>query len=58
MLHKAVEAHSREVLVFLLNRGADTTVKDDRFNATPRGWAEFLGDPGLMRVLREFETNE
>jgi quinoprotein glucose dehydrogenase len=55
VLHKAVEANDREVLTFLLKRGADPTVRDNRFNATPRGWAEFLGHPELMRLLREFE---
>ncbi len=56
-LHRAVEANDREVLDFLLARGADLSIRDGRFNATPRGWAEFLGYPELMRVLREFAAN-
>ena len=37
--------------------GAIWSPGDGRFNATPRGWAEFLGYPELMRVLREFAAN-
>ncbi len=57
VLHKAVEANNREVLQYLLARGADATIRDNRFNATPRGWTEFLGYPELMRVMREFAAN-
>jgi hypothetical protein len=42
-LHYATERGDREMVRLLLQSGADINARDDRFNATPTGWAiEYL----------------
>jgi ankyrin repeat protein len=38
-LHHAALGGSREVAGFLVEHGADVNARDDRFGATPTGWA-------------------
>ena len=42
-LHHAAERGHREIVILLLEAGADVNARDDRFHATPAGWAiEYL----------------
>lgn len=52
-LHLACEyGQQTELVAFLLGRGADPTVPDRRFDATPLGWAMFCGQDEVFQVLR------
>jgi ankyrin repeat protein len=42
-LHTAVERNSLEMVELLLSLGADPSIKDARFHATPKEWAEHFG---------------
>jgi hypothetical protein len=52
-LHVAAGAGELDVVRVLLAHGADPTVVDPMFHATPRRWAEFLGHPDVARYLRD-----
>jgi hypothetical protein len=54
-LHLAAGAGELDVVKTLLAHGADPTVKDPEFRATPRRWAEFLGHPAVAAYLSEQE---
>jgi len=46
-LHYATLSGNREVVQLLLDRGAEINARDNRFGATPSGWAiEFLRERG------------
>jgi Ankyrin repeats (3 copies) len=46
-LHLATERGHREIVSLLLASGADVNARDDRFGATPTGWAiEYLREQG------------
>jgi hypothetical protein len=51
-LHDAAGAGDLEMVRFLVERGADTTVRDDLFNVAPFGWARHLGRGDVMAYLR------
>src|SRR5262249_36153400 len=53
-LHKAVEARSEEGVRFLVERGANPTVKSDD-GRTPAALAQRLEEPKLLPLLREAE---
>lgn len=53
-LHKAVEARGHDCVRFLIDRGADPTVKNDS-GRTPALLAQRLEEPALVGVLREAE---
>jgi hypothetical protein len=36
---------------FLVEQGADTTVRDDQFDATPLAWAQFLDHTEVIEYL-------
>jgi len=36
----------------LLEAGADPGIRDDTYNATPRDWAEYCGQPRIAELLR------
>ncbi|MBE7160840.1 MAG: ankyrin repeat domain-containing protein [Williamsia herbipolensis] len=55
-LHTAVERDDIELVAWLLEHGADTTVRDARFGATPLAWAGHLGRPRCADVLRAAEA--
>ncbi|MEY2425763.1 MAG: hypothetical protein QOI61_1335 [Actinomycetota bacterium] len=42
-LHVAVEQNNEQMVDLLLTLGADPSITDARFNATPAGWAEHFG---------------
>jgi len=54
-LHLACEANQRtEMVAFLLKRGADPTIRDGVYDATPLGWAMFCGQDKVYKLLRRY----
>ena len=51
-LHQAAGVGDLEVVRMLVERGADTSVADPQFEATPLGWAEFFGQRAVADYLR------
>jgi DinB superfamily/Ankyrin repeats (many copies) len=51
-LHDAAGAGDLEMVRFLVESGADTTIRDDVFNVGPVGWARHLGRSDVMAYLR------
>ncbi|MGH7303020.1 MAG: ankyrin repeat domain-containing protein [Candidatus Rokuibacteriota bacterium] len=41
-----------ELTRMLLDAGADSGVRDDKYEATVLGWAEYLGQPRIADLLR------
>jgi len=50
-LHLAAGGGRLDVVQALLDHGADPSVTDPEFRATPRRWAEFLGRPAVVEYL-------
>ena len=51
-LHYATLNGYREIVGLLLEHGADINTRDDRFNATPTGWAiEYLREAGGLLAM-------
>ncbi|WP_111764909.1 ankyrin repeat domain-containing protein [Nakamurella deserti] len=50
-LHHAAGDGAAELVELLLDAGADPSVRDRRFAATPAEWARFAGHPGTAAVL-------
>jgi ankyrin repeat protein len=53
-LHVATE-HSGDAIelpLMLLDAGANPDIRDDKYQATALGWAEFLGQPKIAALLR------
>ena len=50
-LHEAAMNGEREIVDILLAAGADRTVRDARFDATPAGWAHHGDQPELAALL-------
>jgi hypothetical protein len=51
-LHHATEHGQREIVKLLLQSGADINTRDDRFHATPTGWAiEYLRGLGGLQAV-------
>lgn len=50
-LHQAAHRGDRPMAELLLTAGADPTVRDARFDATPLGWAEHAGAQELVDLL-------
>jgi hypothetical protein len=50
-LHRAVHRDAPAVVELLLDLGADPTIEDLRFRATPLGWAQHFGNAALIQVL-------
>lgn len=50
-LHHAAAANDTETVQFLLDHGARTDVKDDEYDATPLGWAQFFDAPDAASLL-------
>ncbi|HLM28507.1 MAG TPA: DinB family protein [Acidimicrobiales bacterium] len=53
-LHVAAGAGELDVVKTLLDHGADPTVTDPEFHATPQRWAEFLQHQAVAEYLAEF----
>lgn len=57
-LHVACETgRSIPLIRFLLKNGADPTIKDGVYNATPEGWAMFCGRDKVYRLMRNSTYN-
>lgn len=54
-LHYAAYKGQRETVEFLLQRGADPTVKDHKVHVTPASWAEHGKHPDLQELLEREE---
>ena len=52
-LHLAAGAGELDVVKTLLEHGADPTVTDPEFRATPQQWADFLRHPAVAAYLEE-----
>lgn len=55
-LHEAAFRDDEAMATLLLDHGADPTVRDARFDATPAGWAAHAGHTRLAAVLAERES--
>ena len=51
-LHQAVSAGDVELAEVLLGLGADAGIKDARFDSTPPGWAQHLGQREMIDLQR------
>jgi ankyrin repeat protein len=52
-LHMTVESGAIEIARLLLAAGADPNIKDDKYNATTLGWAEYFGRDDFATLIRE-----
>jgi ankyrin repeat protein len=52
-LHVATEHGATELARMLLDAGADPNVRDDKYEATVLGWAEYCGRPEIGKLVRE-----
>jgi ankyrin repeat protein len=50
-LHEAAMRGNVAVIQLLLDHGADPTIRDTGYDATPAGWAEHHGQPEAQRLL-------
>jgi ankyrin repeat protein len=57
-LHKAAEDANLELAQTLLRLGADPNIRDQRFDATPLGWARHFGHQDLIDLLAPLTTEE
>ena len=57
-LHSAAMTGNLEMVELLLELGADPSVRDEEFNATPLGWAEYGQHTAVAEYLRKFEEKE
>jgi hypothetical protein len=55
-LHEAAMRDNRDLVALLLELGADPTIHDPEYDATPAGWAEHFGHTALATHLRAHET--
>lgn len=51
-LHMTVENGAIDMARLLLDAGADPNIRDDKFEATALGWAEFFGKPDFAELIR------
>lgn len=51
-LHVATERGAIELARLLLDGGADPDIRDDKYEATVLGWAEYLSQPQIAELLR------
>jgi ankyrin repeat protein len=42
-----------ELTQLLLDAGADPSIRDDKYDATVLGWAEYLDRPKIAELLRQ-----
>lgn len=56
-LHVAAEQGHRDIVRLLLDAGAEINARDDRFGATPTGWAiEYLREQGGLLAVEVEDT--
>jgi ankyrin repeat protein len=51
-LHMTMEHGALDIARMLLDVGADPNVRDDKYDATALGWAEFFGRDKLAALIR------
>jgi ankyrin repeat protein len=51
-LHLAVLADHPEVARLLLDKGADPTIHDSKHDSDAPGWAEFMGRPNIVAIIK------
>lgn len=54
-LHKAVSGEQADMVRFLLEQGADPSIRDLDHDSTPLGWADYFGHDEITRLLRQWE---
>jgi len=54
-LHNAANSGNRELVEMLINAGADSGVKDGRWEGTPADWARHAGHEDLARFIEAHE---
>jgi ankyrin repeat protein len=52
-LHMTVESGAIELARLLLDAGADPNIRDDKYNATALGWAQYFGRENFAAMIRE-----
>jgi ankyrin repeat protein len=52
-LHMTAEGGAIDIARLLLDAGADPNIRDNKFNATVLGWANFFGRADLAELVRE-----
>jgi ankyrin repeat protein len=52
-LHMTAESGAVDIASMLLDAGADPNTRDDKYDATVLGWAEFCGQPEVAALVRE-----
>lgn len=52
-LHMTIESGAIDIARVLLDAGADPNVRDDKYNATALGWAQFFGRKEFADLIRE-----
>ena len=52
-LHMTAESGAVDIARMLLDAGADPNIRDDKYDATVLGWAEFCGQPEVAALVRE-----
>jgi ankyrin repeat protein len=52
-LHMTVESGAIDIARLLLDAGADPNIRDDKYNATALGWADFFGRTDFAELVRE-----
>jgi ankyrin repeat protein len=52
-LHMTAESGAIEIARMLLDAGADPDIRDDKYDATVLGWAEFCGQQQVAQLIRE-----
>lgn len=51
-LHMSIENNAIDIARLLLDAGADPNVRDDKFDATALGWAEYFGRADFAELIR------
>jgi ankyrin repeat protein len=57
-LHMTIENGAIEIARLLLDAGADPDIRDDKYNATALGWAEYFGRDDFAALVRHRGGNK
>jgi ankyrin repeat protein len=52
-LHMTIESGTIELARLLLDAGADPNIRDDKYNATALGWAQYFGREDFAALIKE-----
>jgi ankyrin repeat protein len=52
-LHMTIESGAVEIARLLLDAGADPNIRDDKYEATALGWADFFGRADFAELIRQ-----